>query len=200
MAIALLMKQAGSVDYGRNIRSAVRGLWGGTLDPFAFADSLMETVRRGFTVAWYEGLAAVGLKPGDMNEAELMALNREIASEYTHVYNFMSAIQNQSRSDGAPLAPHLKRAEMWTNRFVQVKSQAMMMAGLDKRLKWVMNPIKEHCSSCLRLNGRVYRASVWNKYDIYPRKRTLACHGFRCGCLFEVTNDAATPGRPPGLP
>lgn len=189
----------GAADYTRTIRNAVRGLWSGQQGLFDFMDTMTNAIRRGFTRAWYEGMASVGLQPEDQNDDERAEMNLQINTEILHVLAFANAIMKGDKANGGKLQPLLDRAQMWTNRYIAIASQAMVMAGKDKKLKWVWNPLKEHCSSCQVLNGRVYRASIWQKYDLRPRMRKLACGGWRCGCSLIPTADLCTPGRPPSL-
>lgn len=196
----LLYKQvSGEGDYGVSIRANVRGFWREEYDLFAFVDSMVSTIRRGFTRAWHEGARSVGIEPAELTQTELTELENTINGEISHIYSFAADIASHTRSTGAKLAPLLKRAEMWTLRYGAVKSQAMAMAGKDKKLKWVWNPVKEHCDDCRNLNGRVYRASVWARYNLRPRMRILRCGGWHCGCRFEVTSDPVNPGRPPTI-
>jgi hypothetical protein len=59
--------------------------------------------------------------------------------------------------------------------------------------------VVHNCTDCRRLNGRVYRSSTWRKADLYPRKHTLECKGYRCACEFVLTSKPCTPGFPPRL-
>jgi hypothetical protein len=192
-----ILKQ--SDDYGLSIRAHVRGLWGGQVDLYQFIEGMIATVTRGFTRAWYDGARAVGIQPSELTLEELSRLQTEINGEISHIYEFGLDIERNNRAAGKHLGPLLRRAEMWTARYEGIKSLAMMLAGGDRKMKWVWNPLKEHCSSCQRLNGRVYRSSTWRRYNIYPRSRELACRGYRCGCVFVETTEPATPGRPPSL-
>lgn len=193
------LEKAGDSSFGLSIRAAVRGLWNGSLDDFAFIDSMYATIRRGYTVAFREGLKTCGVLPGDMTLEETSRLEQEINQETLFIPNFASDIARESKSNKGHLAPLLKRAEMWTNKYIAIRSLAMTFACGDRKLKWRVNITKEHCSSCLRLDGRVYRASIWRKYDLAPRMRKLECKGYRCGCEFIPTDEPVTPGRPPRI-
>ncbi|RLC88775.1 MAG: hypothetical protein DRJ03_01620 [Chloroflexi bacterium] len=71
---------------------------------------------------------------------------------------------------------------------------------IDDLPEFFANGILIHnCIDCLNYSGRVYRASIWAKYDIRPQHPNLACHGYNCKCHFEVTTENAWPGRPPGM-
>ncbi len=189
----------GEADFRRNIRGAVRGLWSGALDIFGFLESMNATINRGFNMAWNEGAASVGLTPDERTDEERNALYTAINGDLSQTIALANAIIKGQKQYGGKLTPLLRRAEMWTLRYGAIVSQAMAMAGRDKKLKWVWSPEKEHCESCQVLNGRVYRASVWARYNLRPRSRDLQCRGYRCGCRFETTTDPVTPGRPPAV-
>lgn len=198
--LAIAKESALYKQYGISIRENVRSLWGGHIDGFTFVDRMVDTIRNGFTDAWGTGMRAVGVYLGEITAEERSALENEISSELSHIYGFMNAIVSGSRLNGGKLSPLISRADMWVGRFVAVQSIAMSMAGSDKKLMWNVDITKEHCSTCLRLSSRVYRSSIWNKYDIYPRHKMLECGGWRCGCYFTTTSEPATPGRPPRIP
>lgn len=183
--------------YGVGIRNAVRDLWRDNIDIAIFIAVMMFIIRSGFTAAWHRGAAQAGISPDELTPEELAALEGEISVDVGSISNFALAIAAASRALGGALAPLLTRAELWVNRFGEIQSYALRMAARDQKLMWVWNPLKEHCGDCLRYNGRVYRASVWDRYGIRPRMSELECGGWRCGCSFVVTDDPVTPGRPP---
>lgn len=196
-------KSKAETDYGRLIRSEVYALWSGVTDMFTFVDNLSTLTYRFLTEAWNEGMKECGIAPEEMTPGERFALVQVLTEQYTYIVSYGNDIVNGSKVNGGKLTPLNKRAQMWANRYQATRSQAMQMACGDKKLRWVVNPLKEHCSSCLKLDGRVYRASIWQKYDIRPRDVRpghLICKGFRCGCELIVTTDKVTPGRPPNMP
>jgi hypothetical protein len=91
------------------------------------------------------------------------------------------------------------RLPMWINRYTEVVNTAKIMAGADRKLKWVLGPT-EHCSSCLKLAGKVKRGSVWIASGIQPQSRSLECGGFNCQCSLQPTTDRASAGRLPSIP
>lgn len=198
-AVVVAKEVAGDSDYGLSVRAAVRGFWRGDLDFFMFVDTMNVTINRGFTRAWHEGIARCGLLPGDMTLEEIGRLNTEINSEISHILGFATSIEQGSKANNGKLAGHIKRAEMWSARYSAIRDLASSIGCPDLKMMWVMNPLKEHCSDCLNLDGRVYRSSVWRKYGIYPRMHALACRGFKCGCRFQPTTSPVTPGFPPAI-
>lgn len=187
-------------DFARGIRANVRALWIGEYNLYNFIDGMFAAIERYYRFAFYEGAEQMGISPGELTIAELHALRFEINSQVQYITPFGDEIERNSKANGGKLTPLMYRAEMWSNRYDAVKSLAISMTGRDQKLKWIWNPIKEHCNSCAKLNGRVYRASTWARYNIEPQSFRLECKGFRCGCVWEVTTDPCTPGRPPSIP
>lgn len=190
-----LSKSAGAAPYGNKIRANVRRLYGGKINTFTFVDEMVSTIRDGLTEAFEAGAREVGVLPSELTQDEVGALNREISGELSHIYSFAADIA--ARSNGLPGL--LSRAGMWERKYSEVRSLAMVMAGKDKKLKWVVDRNKESCPDCIYLNGRVHRASTWARYGVRPRMRSLRCGGWRCGCSFVVTDEPVTPGRPPAF-
>ncbi len=185
-------------SYGRQVRGLVSGLWRGSIDEATFIDAMRGTIRREMTNAWRDGALECGINPKEFTTEEQAVLSQRIDQAASTVVGFAASINANNRASGAKLKPQLGRAEMWTNQYVTTRNMAQQIACADRKLKWVWNPMKEHCHDCQRYNGRVYRASTWRKYNIAPQSRNLACGGYRCGCNFVPTTDPVTPGRPPG--
>lgn len=183
--------------YGIGIRQAVRDLWRGNIDIAIFIAIMIFIIRMGFTSAFNSGAAAAGISPEEFTAAERGALEGEIAVDVGSLAGFAVAIAGEARILGGALGPLLGRAELWQNRFEEVRSLGLRMAAGNQKLMWVWNPLKDHCLDCLKYNGRVYRASVWQRYGIRPRMGELECGGWHCGCSFQLTDDPAMPGRPP---
>lgn len=190
-------------DYGVDIRSSVRGLWRGDIGRASFFDGMMSTIRRGMRKAWLEGAATCGISDySELTVAEVSALSELVRSQYGYLVGFADSIEDGSRDNGGKLGPHIDRSELWTRRYNEAFERGRAMACADKKLKWVLGET-EHCSSCLKLAGKVKRASYWADRGIFPAvpgARYLECRGYRCGCNFEETDDPLSRGPLPGLP
>lgn len=186
-----------AADYASSLRAGVYGLWRGELSTFDFVENFAIAIERGFTQAWHAGMGECGVLPGDMTEEEKAELQDQINIEIGYVVNFANAVAEGNRDSGTLLRIHTERIPMWVNKYLGIRSLAKTFACADKMLEWVWNPIKEHCPDCLRLNGRVHRASVWRASGWWPRSIDLACGGFRCGCELMPTKKPGTPGRLP---
>lgn len=188
----------GRDDYAKDIRAAVRGVWSGVLDELQFLEAMYSTVSIGLTAAWREGAQACGIAPGDLTLDEEWELHLRITEQMTYLSPFLQDIQTSSKANRGKLTPFLQRAQMWVNRYDDIKNQARQIACKDQKLEWIFGDTV-HCVDCQKLNGRVYRASIWRKYNIRPQMFELACHGFKCRCHFEPTTKPVTPGMPPSL-
>lgn len=185
-------------DYARAVRSAVRGLWRGEFSLFGFIDNMNSIIRLHYTQAWTEGAREAGIEPNELTPMEQTVREDLINAELLFVPAFGEDIIANDRQSGGKLEPLLARTERWANRWEMVRSKANLLAAKDQKKKWVFGDT-EHCVDCENLNGRVYRASIWDKYGLRPQIPELNCFGVYCQCRFEDTDEPVTPGRPPNL-
>jgi hypothetical protein len=150
--------------------------------------------------AWRQGAQSVGIAPEDMTEEETTAMTLHIDAELDHLPGFAQWVVDNSRGADGLFTSVLTRLELWVNGYQRAYEAGKLLAAADQKLEWVMSPEKEHCSSCLKLAGRVYRGSMWLKYNLRPQSPDLECGGYRCGCMMVVTDKPITKGRPPLLP
>lgn len=206
-----VVKAAG--DYARGIRASIRGLWRGDIDEFGFVDSMVSTIRRGLKEAWLAGAAECGIKEDELSQAEKDALNKMTNQEFLYLGGFaedVAAVRDihaeTPRARGGQLGPLFGRGEMWIARYETARQVGRTMACADKKLEWVLGDA-EHCSSCLKLAGKVKRASFWAERGIFPRvpgAEYLECKnrekGFNCQCELVPTDKPLSKGPLPGLP
>lgn len=182
-----------------NINASIRKLWLGAGDIFEFFEDMDRAIQMGYNQAWNEGAATCGIQPSERTVQESERLEQLITENRQFIFGFGETIEENSKANGGLLGSQLARGQLWLNKYNEVKSIAQQMACADIKLKWVWSPLKEHCKDCQRLNGRVYRASIWQKWNIHPQSQSLQCNGFRCGCSFVMTDEKVTPGRPPAI-
>ncbi len=160
-------------------------------------------IERGFDQAWTEGAKKCGIESDERTVDETAALNTLITTNVRFVSDFGRAIIRGSKANGGLLRTQITRAGVWVSRYDQVVQEAKVMSCADKNLKWNIDPTKDNCSSCLKLNGKVKRASVWEEAGIIPQVAGagyLICNGYRCGCTLDPTEERGTPGPFPRLP
>jgi hypothetical protein len=185
------------------IRASVRGLWNGALDEADFINAMRSAIERGLREAWITGAAECGIKPDELTQAEQFAMRQAINSQFAFLFGFATDIAENSRANGGKLGPLYQRAELWINQYNSVQGQAKLMACRDKKMIWTIDPTKDNCPSCLKLNQKVKRASFWAEREIRPQNAPngkLECEGWKCGCSLDPTDDPLSKGPLPNLP
>lgn len=183
--------------FGQSLRTAIRGLWSGNLELVDFLDAMESTLRRNLMIAWNEGANQCGIKPDELSEDEINAREEFINNQLTYTLDFGTAIQEGSRENGGALEPFLTRAEMWINRYNEIRTIGAAMACADEKRVWTLGPTEKHCKSCGGFNGRVYRFSTWLNNNALPQNNNLCCNGFNCQCNLDPTEQRVTPGKFP---
>lgn len=185
--------------YGRRLRGLVNGLWNGSINRSTFTDSVGRALRREFNNAWAEGARTQGIEFFELTPEEQAKLDELISEQSGFISSLADFVQAHLKADGFKLGMAQSRVPMWMNRYNDVMNTAKTMAGADKKLKWTLGQT-DHCSSCLKLAGKVKRGSFWIASGIQPQSSSLACGGWRCQCTLLPTTDRASPGRLPSIP
>ena len=183
----------------RGVRAAIRGLWTGALSYLQSWDAMYDAIQRRLTQAWHEGLVEFGLKPGDMSPGEKVALGQMITEQSAHIDGLLTAVFENSKARGGKLGPLIARADLWAQRYNDARERAKSMVAVNPPLMWVYGDTIDHCGSCSRVVGRVYRKETWDRYGWIPGSKSLECGGWRCACSRVPTTEPITPGRPPSL-
>ena len=200
-------KSGGERDFGRSIRAAARGLLKGIFDEFQFIDTMISTVMRGLTRAFKEGLKQAGATPGDLDTPaflpERLALDSMINQNLGSLFSFSGYIHQRKEKyydEGKKqlaLTQVFNRALLWTNQYDKARTLAQTMASGDTKMLWTRGPTSDACRTCLKFDGRVYRASTWTKHGALPKVQALCCHGYNCLCTLTPTGLPMTKGRFP---
>lgn len=143
--LRLLLATKSVPSYRSQLRANARALWNGTWDEFQFYGEMLTTLRRNLTQAFQEGAASCGIRPNEYSDEERARLEAEIANEVSRLDPLTDFIVANSRANGGKLATVYARLELWTNAYTRVKNVAQTLACGDIKLKWHMNPLKEHC-------------------------------------------------------
>jgi hypothetical protein len=185
--------------FGSAVRASTRGLWSGAFDSADFTDSMISAIIRYLNEAWAEGTKECGIKEDELTSQEISARDQLITSQFPHVRGFADDIVAGSKANGGKLGPQLQRGSVWVHRYEEAKNQAKSMACGNRKLKWTLGEA-EHCTTCLKLSGKVKRGSQWNDAGIYPQMRSLECRGYRCQCSLVPTDDPMSKGPFPSIP
>ncbi|MEA1998256.1 MAG: hypothetical protein U9N61_02870 [Euryarchaeota archaeon] len=194
-----LARMKGKSRLGYNIRNAVRALWTGVWGLNEFYDQIIISLEKAVNEAFEEAFAEYGISMDELTPTEKSVMFQFMNEQYNHIEGFAQSIQENSKANGGLLGPHLTRAQMWENRYLEAKNRAMQLAAADKHLRWTLGNA-DHCSSCLKLAGKVKRGSVWLARDIRPQHPNLECGGFRCACTLVPTDQPASRGPLPSIP
>jgi len=190
-------------DMLAGIRSAIRGYWAGDLSKFQFVDNMNSVLTRRLTQAWQEGAKECGIRPDELTGQEITALQGMISGQLSYVLGLANDIESGSKAEGGRLGPFLDRAQVWASQYQVARDRGRGMACADQKLEWVIDPANDNCGSCLKLAGKVKRASYWDQQGIYPQVNGasyLECKGYRCGCRLQPTDKPLSKGPLPGLP
>ena len=189
--------------FSRDIRGAVRGLWTGVYDFFRFYEEMGRAIERGITSAWYDGAAQCGVLPEELTIDEMKVLRYRISQQTNYLNRFAEVIEAGSKENGGKLTPLMQRAQLWVNRYSDVKNEAQILACGDQKLRWDLGATEQHCRTCYALNGKVKRASFWKKLGVRPQNAPnalLECGGWKCDCDLVVTDEPISRGAMPALP
>lgn len=195
---------AGAALYAKIIRGIARHVWQGK--PIDALQLLWDAVSVGLNDAWNQGARACGIAPDELTLDEQIRRNMLIVQQRQYIPGFLAWV-NVHRRDGPDKKfwrQILPRTRSWANAWNRAYNEARARACGNEKLMWVLHgrhATKKPCDDCKKLNRRVYRASIWSKYNIYTQSPELACKGFNCGCAFRPAGPDAnvTPGKPPRL-
>jgi len=167
---------------------------------------MISTIRRGLANAFKAGLKQAGAAPADLDTPEYLperlALDGLINENMSSLFTFSGYILQRKAKyydEGKKqlaLTQVFTRALLWSNQYDKARVKAFTMASGDQKMIWGLGPT-EHCDSCLKFDGRVYRASTWAKHNALPKSGRLCCTGRNCLCFLEPTDLPITKGRFP---
>lgn len=188
----------GANEYRRSLRAAVKGLYQGKGDFDWYADAMEAAISHSFNRAFRDGAAKCGIKPADYSQDEKTALDDAISNEFKYVEGLGIAVV-AAKAEDVGTKGLFARLELWIQRYLELGTLAMQMACADQKLKFVLDPAKENCWSCVKLNNQVRRASRWQDFDCRPQHPDLDCTKSAggvtvCGCEFEPTDDPCSRG------
>lgn len=189
--------------FARDIRSAVRGFWSGAYDYYRFFEEMGRAIDRGLTSAWYSGAAECGILPEELTVDEIKIMRFRVSEQMNYLNQFAETIETNSKANKGKLTPLMKRAQLWINQYNSVMNEAKVLACKDQKLKWVLGMTEQHCRTCSSLDGKVKRASFWQKLGVRPQNapnHLLECQGWNCDCSLVQTDEPVSRGAMPSLP
>jgi hypothetical protein len=77
----------------------------------------------------------------------------------------------------------ISRARMWVNKSLNpLYYKSLDAAAGNSHWMWVVNPVKEHCETCVKMNGQIHKMKDYIKSGVLPQSPKLECGGYQCGC------------------
>ena len=183
--------------YRAGLRATGRGLWQGVLTQPQGLAAMYSNIQRGITAAWREGAAECGITPDEFTFEELVARDNFIVEQEGYAPGFVDFAIANSKAEGGKWGTIDSRIQLWVNKYRLARTMAASMACANKKKVWRLGATEEHCDSCAKFNGRVYRYATWAENGATPQSRRLCCGGWRCDCGLEDTDERITPGRFP---
>lgn len=200
-----LMEASQILLYRRALLRHIRQFWRGQTNRIEFTERMIDTVRNGLTKAFRMGLRDVGLKPREATPEEWQQVQLVLDNQYQSITGLADHIFERQKAKGYKFSQVVGRLSVWVNQFDSVRETARLSGEANPKLKWVISdkPGIDHCSSCLKLNGKVKRKSYWLKKGVQPKNppnNKLICGGWQCHCVFQITDEPLTKGPLPKLP
>lgn len=194
----------GTVDtYARHLHNYAAALWRGDIDVGEFVGVMTDEVESAMRNAWIEGMGECELDWENATEDDKTVQVALASGQLPYIPDYAAWIVLHNRETGARLDSLDARTQLWINRWEQVRSAATAKCCGETKLEWVVDMPKESCSSCLRLNMQVRRASFWQEKGVLPRVPDadyLVCKGHNCMCSLLETEEACSKGPLPHLP
>ena len=181
------------------LRAPVYGLWSGQMDLSNFMESFSDAIFTGLKGAWLEGAKEAGIGPDELTDREISQMQTDIFSQLAYIAGFANFIVSRSKANGGALASVMPRMQMWVNRYAEFRNRGMLFAKLDQKVIWVKGNTKVSCGDCVRISGKVKRASQFLEAGWEPRSYRLACKGLNCQCDLVPTTAPMSKGRLPKL-
>jgi hypothetical protein len=193
--MAELQEQSrGESDYAASLRATFRAFWLDLISYDAFFHAMMVAIRRGLTQAFADGAKECGVLPEEFSPAERMELEQRVFDQYNYISGLAEFIASHSKAQGGKWSAVSARVPLWANKYREARSKAASIACANKKKQFVLGATKEHCRSCLGLNGRVYRYETWAANSAIPPSSAFECQGFNCLCFLVDTDQRITPG------
>lgn len=188
--------------FREGIRANVRGLWVQAITRDQFVENMTDLITRELWNAWVEGIDSCGMTVADMEPEDRELVQSKSWEQLDYLDGFANDIVVNNKFFGGSLEALFSRADMWINQYKSMRDLAKTTVCGDTKYEWVYGDT-EHCDSCLRLNGIVKRASVWERANVRPGNPPnwkLECDGWHCECTLQPTSKRSTPGPLPSLP
>jgi hypothetical protein len=152
---------------------------------------ILGELEEGGREAYLDGLKRAGKKKPEFDAKGKKQLATWLSKQRGFVSSFVASVE-----DGKFSAKQLaNKGLQWTNGSLSDMLYKGMEDGAPRKMwLWRYNPAKEHCVTCLRLNGQVHQMKTYASRGLLPRSTRLVCHGDNCGCRL-IPHDGPARGK-----
>jgi len=178
-------------NFKRAFADVIQFIKSGAFSPAMASITLLEQLKRDGEAAYLDGLKRAGIKKPELGESGQTALSQWLSKQQPLVRSFVMDVGSGKYTDKELSNKGLQ----WSNGSLSdMLYKGMVDAAPRKLWRWVINPLKEHCVTCLRLNGQVHTMKAYADRGLLPNSVRLVCHGDFCGCKL-VPDDGPARGR-----
>jgi len=149
---------------------------------------ILDELRKGGRFAYLDGLKRAGRKKPEFDDQGQDALATWLSKQRGFVNSFVAKV-----TDGGYSAKQLaNKGVEWTNGSLADMLYKGMEDGQPRKLwRWQYDHRKDHCVTCLRLNGQVHEMKTYASRGLLPRSTRLVCTGRNCGCELKEDDGPA---------
>jgi len=201
--VTLQENKSNIANYEFILQKIANDFWSGKITQTVFVLKMFRFVRKGFEGAFELGMKSIGILPDEILIADRLQFQNWLTDELLYVMPLSNYILNNQQKNFGKWSLIKNRMKLWGKRYLDILNKSRTLGGFDIKLQWNLGATEKSCKSCLKLNGKVKRASYWAENNIYPQNPPndkLECGGWNCDCELLPTDKKLTSGRMPNLP
>ena len=151
------------------------------LKPGVFRAVLRNELNRSGKLTYDRGFEDGGADPDGLDAEEKADRRRKVAEWVAAQSTFITKFVDEVLAN--PELNIESRAVLWANKSLRAIYYAGLAdADMNALYLWKLGQTKEHCATCLTLNGQVQKVKDYIKAGLWPGSSKLECQGFRCDC------------------
>jgi hypothetical protein len=165
----------------------------GVFSTFGVEMAIRGQLQQAGRQTYLDGLREGGVENPVIDDEATVAIAQWRAQQNGYIRSFVSKLFEK---DVTPQQA-ASRSELWVNKSLSpLYHVALGKAAPQQLWMWTVDPIKEHCMTCLRMNGQIHPMKAYLDSGYLPQSEILDCGGWRCGCKLYKT-DGPSRGRIP---
>jgi hypothetical protein len=170
----------------------------GSANPAVVRSLLRDSLWNSGMLAYEDGLRDGGADPGNADAEELARRRRVVAEWNASQTGYIESFVDEVMGAGLTADQIRQRADLWVSKSLRAIYYAGMQDADEQQVyEWQLGSTKEHCRTCLSLNGQVHKMREYVKAGLLPGSSSLECKGYHCGCRL-VKSTGSTRGTLPG--